>query len=420
MERRRIGGWEVQDFTDPFDLNDDLTADGLAWKKTSDVDLVLETAQNESSIEKRRRRRRRRRRGFQTAGEEGLNAQQQRKPVNANTDFVMFFEGFEEANALLISQTSREDDGVAASLLFARCLRECLDYDCGDDDDDDDDDVDTNGEDVGEALETIADGFVPRALLVCHRDVMESESFMVPSLPEDDDNNHRNDHRNNRNSLYESEKYYTDIVAKRVSVKYATTDEDVIKIMSAIHVLPANELPSIIAVCDLSTFSDRAGMHGRCSGGDANMGGNRERLASHTRVCAAIVEAARYATMAKHKALRNLTNDDIWMKSQFQRCKVVVSERKDDMEDVHLLGANKFGEGAGGMDYNFNNNNMNMNMNMNVKRNSFHPLTYATKRWFERVFVVRPKIGNGGEESSLLEVVDCSTNAKATYTRELR
>ena len=66
------------------------------------------------------------------------------------------------------------------------------------------------------------------------------------------------------------------------------------------------------------------------------MGENRERTAAHARVCAAIVEAARYSTMAKRKATMRSRRDG-WRSRVPARCKVVVSERKDDMEDANML-----------------------------------------------------------------------------------
>ena len=351
-------------------------------------------------------------------------------------------------NALVIAPTSSRDCGVTASLLFARCARECV---CEDEDEDEDQDQEgerenafVENEDINEnsarreslrrkEKDSGASGkvFLPRALFVCRRDALESETFAAPSVyanesHDDDGFVDAKGAKKTKNVLstrtwVPSEEYITTRAAKRVSIKYASTDEDVVKIMSALHVLPVEELPNLIAVCDVSAFSDRYGGSG--------MGGNRERTAAHARVCAAIVEAARYSTMAKRKATMR-SHRDGWRSRAPARCKVVVSERKDDMEDANMLAKTDWQHDVGmdammtgGVETKYYNRNANVGTAANT---NFHPLTYATKRWFERVFVVRKKSGYDEEVVEVgkigggaYEVIDCATGAKSTHIATL-
>ena len=354
-------------------------------------------------------------------------------------------------NALVIAPTSSRDCGVTASLLFARCARECV---C-EDEDEEEEEEDQEGErehafveneDINENSARrqrtrrkekdfgIGKLFLPRALFVCHRDALESETFASPSVYANESNYDdgfvdakgakKTKKFSSTRTWVPSEEYITTRAAKRVSIKYASTDEDVVKIMSALHVLPVEELPNLIAVCDVSAFSDRYGGSG--------MGGNRERTAAHARVCAAIVEAARYSTMAKRKAMMR-SHRDGWRSRVPARCKVVVSERKDDMEDANMLAKKDWQHDVGmdammtgGVETKYYNRNANVGTAANASNTNFHPLTYATKRWFERVFVVRKKSGYEEEVVEVgkigggaYEVIDCATGAKSTHIATL-
>ena len=269
--------------------------------------------------------------------------------------------------------------------------------------------------------------FLPKALFVCHRNALESKTFAAPSVALTDakgTTTTTSTKNSEKTSALLPEEYITSRAAKRVSIKYASTDEDVVKIMSALHVLPVEELPSIIAVCDVSAFSDRSD---GCS-----MGGSRERTASHARVCAAIVEAARYSMMARRRAM--MKSSSTGRRSRMpMRCKVVVSERKDDMEDATMLAKKEweYDSGMCGMMLDGGEETKYYNRSANAgtaaaNNSSFHPLTYATKRWFERVFVVQKKDGYeeevievGKVGGGAYEVIDCATGAKSTYIATL-
>ena len=414
------GGWDCREFTDPFSnlppfcvleegrLNSPLHR--TTTTTSQDSDAVPETPQtNERSANN------------------PLQSGQKRNGVaffdDEDDDEELF-----AANALLIAPTSRKDCGVTASLLFARCVRECVlssaeeEYaEMSMNENNEENETDSRRKKKGEL-------FLPKALFVCHRDALESKTFAAPSVALTDAKGTTTTTTTKKNSEKTSallpEEYITSRAAKRVSIKYASTDEDVVKIMSALHVLPVEELPSIIAVCDVSAFSDRSD---GCS-----MGGSRERTASHARVCAAIVEAARYSMMARRRAM--MKSSSMGRRSRMpMRCKVVVSERKDDMEDATMLAKKEweYDSGMCGMMLDGGEETKYYNRSANAgtaaaNNSSFHPLTYATKRWFERVFVVQKKDGYeeevievGKVGGGAYEVIDCATGAKSTYIATL-
>ncbi len=414
------GGWDCREFTDPFSnlppfcvleegrLNSPLHR--TTTTTSQDSDAVPETPQtNERSANN------------------PLQSGQKRNGVaffdDEDDDEELF-----AANALLIAPTSRKDCGVTASLLFARCVRECVlssaeeEYaEMSMNENNEENETDSRRKKKGEL-------FLPKALFVCHRDALESKTFAAPSVALTDAKGTTTTTTSTKNSEKTSallpEEYITSRAAKRVSIKYASTDEDVVKIMSALHVLPVEELPSIIAVCDVSAFSDRSD---GCS-----MGGSRERTASHARVCAAIVEAARYSMMARRRAM--MKSSSTGRRSRMpMRCKVVVSERKDDMEDATMLAKKEweYDSGMCGMMLDGGEETKYYNRSANAgtaaaNNSSFHPLTYATKRWFERVFVVQKKDGYeeevievGKVGGGAYEVIDCATGAKSTYIATL-
>lgn len=414
------GGWDCREFTDPFSnlppfcvleegrLNSPLHR--TTTTTSQDSDAVPETPQtNERSANN------------------PLQSGQKRNGVaffdDEDDDEELF-----AANALLIAPTSRKDCGVTASLLFARCVRECVlssaeeEYaEMSMNENNEESETDSRRKKKGEL-------FLPKALFVCHRDALESKTFAAPSVALTDAKGTTTTTTSTKNSEKTSallpEEYITSRAAKRVSIKYASTDEDVVKIMSALHVLPVEELPSIIAVCDVSAFSDRSD---GCS-----MGGSRERTASHARVCAAIVEAARYSMMARRRAM--MKSSSMGRRSRMpMRCKVVVSERKDDMEDATMLAKKEweYDSGMCGMMLDGGEETKYYNRSANAgtaaaNNSSFHPLTYATKRWFERVFVVQKKDGYeeevievGKVGGGAYEVIDCATGAKSTYIATL-
>ena len=411
------GGWDCREFTDPFSnlppfcvleegrLNSPLHR--TTTTTSQDSDAVPETPQtNERSANN------------------PLQSGQKRNDVaffdDEDDDEELF-----AANALLIAPTSRKDCGVTASLLFARCVRECVlssaeeEYaEMSVNGNNEENETDSRRKKKGEL-------FLPKALFVCHRDALESKTFAAPSVALADAKGTTLTTKNSeKTSALLPEEYITSRAAKRVSIKYASTDEDVVKIMSALHVLPVEELPSIIAVCDVSAFSDRSD---GCS-----MGGSRERTASHARVCAAIVEAARYSMMARRRAM--MKSSSTGRRSRMpMRCKVVVSERKDDMEDATMLAKKEweYDSGMCGMMLDGGEEKKYYNRSTNAgtaaaNNSSFHPLTYATKRWFERVFVVQKKDGYeeevievGKVGGGAYEVIDCATGAKSTYIATL-
>ena len=429
------GGWDCREFTDPFSnlppfcvleegrrdapflLQHRTTTLTTTSQDSDDDDAVPETPQtNETSANNR------------------LRSGQKRNGV-------AFFENDDDdeeeeeelfaANALLIAPTSRKDCGVTASLLFARCVRECVlssaeeEYaEMSVNGNNEENETDSRRKKKGEL-------FLPKALFVCHRDALESKTFAAPSVALADAKGTTTTttttlttKNSEKTSALLPEEYITSRAAKRVSIKYASTDEDVVKIMSALHVLPVEELPSIIAVCDVSAFSDRSD---GCS-----MGGSRERTASHARVCAAIVEAARYSMMARRRAM--MKSSSTGRRSRMpMRCKVVVSERKDDMEDATMLAKKEweYDSGMCGMMLDGGEETKYYNRSANAgtaaaNNSSFHPLTYATKRWFERVFVVQKKDGYeeevievGKVGGGAYEVIDCATGAKSTYIATL-
>ena len=414
------GGWDCREFTDPFSnlppfcvleegrLNSPLHR--TTTTTSQDSDAVPETPQtNERSANN------------------PLQSGQKRNGVaffdDEDDDEELF-----AANALLIAPTSRKDCGVTASLLFARCVRECVLSNAEEEyaemsvnENNEENETDSRRKKKGEL-------FLPKALFVCHRDALESKTFAAPSVALTDAKGTTTTTTTTKNSEKTSallpEEYITSRAAKRVSIKYASTDEDVVKIMSALHVLPVEELPSIIAVCDVSAFSDRSD---GCS-----MGGSRERTASHARVCAAIVEAARYSMMARRRAM--MKSSSMGRRSRMpMRCKVVVSERKDDMEDATMLAKKEweYDSGMCGMMLDGGEETKYYNRSANAgtaaaNNSSFHPFTYATKRWFERVFVVQKKDGYeeevievGKVGGGAYEVIDCATGAKSTYIATL-
>ncbi len=417
------GGWDCREFTDPFSnlppfcvleegrLNSPLHR--TTTTTSQDSDAVPETPQtNERSANN------------------PLQSGQKRNGVaffdDEDDDEELF-----AANALLIAPTSRKDCGVTASLLFARCVRECVlssaeeEYaEMSVNGNNEENETDSRRKKKGEL-------FLPKALFVCHRDALESKTFAAPSVALADAKGTTTTttttlttKNSEKTSALLPEEYITSRAAKRVSIKYASTDEDVVKIMSALHVLPVEELPSIIAVCDVSAFSDRSD---GCS-----MGGSRERTASHARVCAAIVEAARYSMMARRRAM--MKSSSMGRRSRMpMRCKVVVSERKDDMEDATMLAKKEweYDSGMCGMMLDGGEETKYYNRSANAgtaaaNNSSFHPLTYATKRWFERVFVVQKKDGYeeevievGKVGGGAYEVIDCATGAKSTYIATL-
>ena len=413
------GGWDCREFTDPFSnlppfcvleegrLNSPLHR--TTTTTSQDSDAVPETPQtNERSANN------------------PLQSGQKRNGVaffdDEDDDEELF-----AANALLIAPTSRKDCGVTASLLFARCVRECVlssaeeEYaEMSMNENNEENETDSRRKKKGEL-------FLPKALFVCHRDALESKTFAAPSVALTDakgTTTTTSTKNSEKTSALLPEEYITSRAAKRVSIKYASTDEDVVKIMSALHVLPVEELPSIIAVCDVSAFSDRSD---GCS-----MGGSRERTASHARVCAAIVEAARYSMMARRRAM--MKSSSMGRRSRMpMRCKVVVSERKDDMEDATMLAKKEweYDSGMCGMMLDGGEETKYYNRSANAgtaaaNNSSFHPLTYATKRWFERVFVVQKKDGYeeevievGKVGGGAYEVIDCATGAKSTYIATL-
>jgi|TARA_B100001769_G_scaffold255590_1_gene232210 hypothetical protein len=100
------------------------------------------------------------------------------------------------------------------------------------------------------------------------------------------------------------------------------------------------------------------------------------------------------------------------------------------MEDANMLAKKDWQHDVGmdammtgGVETKYYNRNANVGTADNT---NFHPLTYATKRWFERVFVVRKKSGYEEEVVEVgkigggaYEVIDCATGAKSTHIATL-
>ena len=79
-----------------------------------------------------------------------------------------------------------------------------------------------------------------RVLFVCRRDAVEAAPPLLPQSAADLD------------------------AAQRISMKYITTDLDLCKLFSVMHLLPPNELPNLIVIDRLSSFfPDDTGAHGR-------------------------------------------------------------------------------------------------------------------------------------------------------------
>ena len=79
-----------------------------------------------------------------------------------------------------------------------------------------------------------------RVLFVCRRDAVEAAPPLLPQSAADLD------------------------AAQRISMKYITSDLDLCKLMSVMHVLPPNKLPNLIVIDRLSSFfPDDTGAHGR-------------------------------------------------------------------------------------------------------------------------------------------------------------
>ena len=69
-----------------------------------------------------------------------------------------------------------------------------------------------------------------RVLFVCRRDAVEASPPLLPQSVADLD------------------------AAHRISMKYLTSDLELCKLMSVMHILPAGELPNLIVIDDLSGF----------------------------------------------------------------------------------------------------------------------------------------------------------------------
>ena len=161
-------------------------------------------------------------------------------------------------NALVIAPTSSRDCGVTASLLFARCARECV---CEDEDEDEEEDQEgerehafVENEDINENSARreslrrkekdsgVGKVFLPRRCSCAIETALESETFAAPSVyaneSHDDDGfvdakgAKKTKKFSSTRTWVPSEEYITTRAAKRVSIKYASTDEDVVKIMS--------------------------------------------------------------------------------------------------------------------------------------------------------------------------------------------
>ena len=120
-----------------------------------------------------------------------------------------------------------------------------------------------------------------RVLFVCRRDAVEASPPLLPQSVADLD------------------------AAHRISMKYLTSDLELCKLMSVMHILPAGELPNLIVIDDLSGFfpddggarhahehhqhHERAGYHG---GEHPDWAAARDRREREMRVVRAVAAAA--------------------------------------------------------------------------------------------------------------------------------
>ena len=127
-----------------------------------------------------------------------------------------------------------------------------------------------------------------RVLFVCRRDAVEASPPLLPQSVADLD------------------------AAHRISMKYLTSDLELCKLMSVMHILPAGELPNLIVIDDLSSFfpddggarhahehhqhHERAGYHG---GEHPDWAAARDRREREMRVVRAVAAASECANQIR-------------------------------------------------------------------------------------------------------------------------
>ena len=128
-----------------------------------------------------------------------------------------------------------------------------------------------------------------RVLFVCRRDAVEASPPLLPQSVADLD------------------------AARRISMKYLTSDLELCKLMSVMHILPAGELPNLIVIDDLSsffpadsavrraqehalTYHERAGYHG---GEQPDWVAARDRREREMRVVRAVAAASECANQIR-------------------------------------------------------------------------------------------------------------------------
>ena len=127
-----------------------------------------------------------------------------------------------------------------------------------------------------------------RVLFVCRRDAVEASPPLLPQSVADLD------------------------AARRISMKYLSTDLELCKLMSVMHILPAGELPNLIVIDDLSGFfpddagarhahehhqhHERAGYHG---GEHPDWAAARDRREREMRVVRAVAAASECANQIR-------------------------------------------------------------------------------------------------------------------------
>jgi energy-coupling factor transporter ATP-binding protein EcfA2 len=126
-----------------------------------------------------------------------------------------------------------------------------------------------------------------RVLFVCRRDSVEASPPLLPQSVADLD------------------------AARRISMKYLSTDLELCKLMSVMHILPAGELPNLIVIDDLSGFfpedagarhahehhhHERAGYHG---GEHPDWAAARDRREREMRVVRAVAAASECANQIR-------------------------------------------------------------------------------------------------------------------------
>ena len=127
-----------------------------------------------------------------------------------------------------------------------------------------------------------------RVLFVCRRDAVEASPPLLPQSVADLD------------------------AAHRISMKYLTSDLELCKLMSVMHILPAGELPNLIVIDDLSSFfpddggarhahehhqhHERAGYHG---GEHPDWAAARDRREREMRVVRAVAASSECANQIR-------------------------------------------------------------------------------------------------------------------------